>query len=289
MVMACATASCRGRCTPRRPRRRPTGRRTRCAADRGLPWPARAALGWPASRRSASAARTATCLQQAPAEAPASCRWGRGRGVTGSVPWILSARTPALRAQAKRLRVHVEAPPQLDRRAVAHALARAARGWRTARWPGRRSRRAARRGRCDRPRRAGRGRRGRASLPAQDRVPVHRPGQPAPRHGARALRRLPGVRRGARRGVRALDRPGAPAPRRHVGRPARGTPTCCTRPHSPSPRCSRSRSRCSGSSGRWGVRPDACWVTRSASWRPRMPPACCRWRTPARSWPPAAG
>jgi acyl transferase domain-containing protein len=41
----------------------------------------------------------------------------------GVLPWILSARTePALRAQAGRLRAHVEAHPELDPRDVAHSL-----------------------------------------------------------------------------------------------------------------------------------------------------------------------
>ena len=95
----------------------------------------------------------------------------------------------------------------------------------------------------------------------QARLPLHRPGLPAPRHGPRAVpRRYPRLRRrpstrSARSSTRCLDRPLSDVvfaerghrPRRELLRPHRATP---------SPRSSRSRSRSSGCSSRSGLTPD---------------------------------
>ena len=84
----------------------------------------------------------------------------------------------------------------------------------------------------------------------QDRLPVHRPGQPAPRHGPRLYAALPRVRRGPRRGLRPPRPAARPAAARRDVRRSRAptTPRCSTRPPTPSPRCSPSKSPCSGCS-----------------------------------------
>ena len=89
---------------------------------------------------------------------------------------------------------------------------------------------------------------------------------------------LPGVRRRARRGVPASTRP----------RPGRcGSPTRRRWPHraSPSPRCSRSRWRCSGSPSRSGSGRTTSSATPSARSPRRTWRASCPWRTRAR-WLP---
>ncbi|HEX8073762.1 MAG TPA: SDR family NAD(P)-dependent oxidoreductase, partial [Thermoleophilaceae bacterium] len=63
-------------------------------------------------------------LEEAPAAAAKPAV--RGQSHDGAVAWLLSAKTePALRAQAERLRAHVEAHPELDPLDVAHTLASA--------------------------------------------------------------------------------------------------------------------------------------------------------------------
>jgi acyl transferase domain-containing protein len=133
-----------------------------------------------------------------------------------TVPWLVSAKSEAaLREQAERLRAHVEADPelelldvaftlataraQLDRRAAVvgsdrdallaglDALARGEPAAGVPRPPRRRRRRGHARGR-------------------QDGVHVHRPGRAAGRDGARALRGVPSIRGGVRRGVRGARR-----------------------------------------------------------------------------------
>ena len=130
-----------------------------------------------------------------PAELPVRCRW------------LLSGRTPTALRDAGRS----ACSPHVGARRTLGAGRR-----RPARWPppaprsstgpsvvGDRPRRAA-----ARPGRPGRGRSGagRRAGPAaaerQARVPVHRPGRAAARDGPRAVRGVPGVRRGVRRGVR---------------------------------------------------------------------------------------
>ena len=68
--------------------------------------------------------------------------------------------------------------------------------------------------------------------------------------GQELYARVPGVRRGLRRGLRARSTSPVAGTRCATGDVA------WTRPGSPSPRCSPSRSRCTGCSSRWGVRPE---------------------------------
>ena len=67
------------------------------------------------------------------------------------------------------------------------------------------------------------------------------------------------------------------------------TPRCWTAPSSRSPRCSRSRWRCSAWSSRGGSGPTSWSGTPSASWRRPTSPGCGRWPTRARWSPLAAG
>ena len=92
----------------------------------GLPWPA--ADGPRLAGVSAFGISGTNChvvLEQAPADSAGELPVeGEDAASPAPVPWILSARSEqALRAQAARLREHVAARPQLDRRAVARSLA----------------------------------------------------------------------------------------------------------------------------------------------------------------------
>ena len=200
-----------------------------------------------------------------------------GRADRRSLPLAgLRPRTPpALRAQAGRL------PDCLDERPDARPGRRrplAGAGRAALRAPGRRARRTT----GDQPR----------GLPAlaagapaavtgaaadgAARVPVHRPGRAAARHGPRAVRRVPGVRGRVRRGLRRT-RPARCSSRRCDDRRRGGW----TRPATRSRRCSRSRSRCSGPAASTGAsRPTSSPGTRSARSPPPTSPACCPWPTP---------
>ena len=130
---------------------------------------------------------------------------------------------------------------------------------------------------------SGAGRRGRTG------VPVHRPGQPAARHGPRA------VRGASRCSPSALDEVCAELDP-HLDRPLRdvmfGDDADAAGPDraTPSPRCSRSRWRCSGCWSRGACAPDFAGrpLDRRARRRARGR-ACCRWPTRARWSPRAAG
>ena len=140
-------------------------------------------------------------------EPPASRRPGPGPARRPAVPWVLAGRTrQALRAQAARLVAHLAGRPGLALADVGRSLAttRAALDHRAVLVGDRRTP-------CPRrpppsptatrpPVVTGAGRRG-----PHGAGPVHRTGQPAPRHGPRTVRRPPGVRRSPRRRLRPLD------------------------------------------------------------------------------------
>ena len=89
----------------------------------------------------------------------------------------------------------------------------------------------------------------------------------AARHGPGAVRRVPGVRRGVRRGAPSGST---------VDGLAATTRRCWIRPAQPSRRCSRSRSRCSGCWSRGACGRTSWPGTRSARSPPRTSPGCCR-------------
>ena len=124
----------------------------------------------------------------------------------GAVPLALSAKSePALADAAERLAAHLEENPELDldrRRLLAAHHPRAPSS--TARSPWARTARS-----CSRPSSAlAAGRALRRTLISarakrrQARLPLHRPGLPAPRHGQGALRVRPRLQSGLRRGLR---------------------------------------------------------------------------------------
>ncbi len=108
-------------------------------------------------------------------------------------------------------------------------------------------------------------------------IRVLRSGFAAGGHGPGAAPRVPGLRRGVRRGVRG------------VRRAARSTTSGSTGRSSPSPGCSRSRWRCSASSSGSGCGRSSCWGTRSASWPRHTWPASSRCPTRAGWSPRGAG
>ncbi len=135
------------------------------------------------------------------------------------------------------------------------------------------------------PGRRGRsGRRLRPGPQGTDRLPVHRAGRTARRHGPRTARPLPGVRPRLRRDLRTdrRRRTARPRPRR---RPRAAAPH---RPHPDRP-CSPSKSPCTGC---WspGASPPTTWPdTPSARSPPPTWPASSTWPTRPRWWPRAAG
>ena len=229
--------------------------RARSAADRGRGRGRRpAARAGPACPRSAISGTNAhVILEEAPARRAPASRPARRR--RRCVPVLLSGQDDGGAARAGRpAAAHLAARPELSlarRRVLAGDDAGAARA--PGRGRGRRPRRAARRaGRAGR-RRAG-ARRGRG--PAGRRqagVPVHRPGRAAGRDGPGA------VRRRSRSSPAAFDEVCAeldPLLGRSLRELLADAADRWTGPSTRSRRCSRSRSRCSGWSSRWGVRPD---------------------------------
>ena len=143
-----------------------------------------------------------------PARAPPPRTAGEaGRpALPGPIPLVLSAKAePALREAAERLAAHLEDNPELDPTDVAYSLAttRAA-AWSTARWRWARTARSCstRLGALAKgePSPNADHRQGQAGPP---RLPLHRPGLPAPRHGQGALRDLPAYAEALRPGLRA--------------------------------------------------------------------------------------
>ncbi len=140
-----------------------------------------------------------------------------------AVAWTLSAGGPAaLRDQAVRLLAHLEARPALHPADVAHALALTRAPWSTAPSspapavtpccpPSPRSPRTAPRPASSpaTPSPAARPPPRAPPSPGRHRLPLRRTGHPASRHGPRAVRRVPGLRRRLRHRVRALRRAAA--------------------------------------------------------------------------------
>ena len=258
------------------------------AAHRGhAPGPRRTGRAAPASPPSASAAPTPTSsssrrrARRAPRRRPTPRR--AGRRARRAAAWPLSAAAPrrAARPGRRLLGASSTAGPDADPRRRRPLPRHHPHRLRAPRRRRRRRPRATsspacalaagdrRRRPCPRRRRRRRG---------QTAVPLLRAGQPAPRHGPRTVRRLPGVRRRPRRGLRRASTPhlDRAAARGDVRRPT--APDAGLRPTgTPSPRCSPSRSPCTGWWSRWGVRAGLPGrATPSASSPPRTSPACCR-------------
>ena len=205
------------------------------------------------------------------------------RGPGALVPVVLSGRTAAaLRAQAAQLRARLETGRR-RRRTL---------GLRAGHHPVRASSTAPSCSASDRDellRRAGRARAAAARRPgviARDGaaggagLPVHRPGQPAGRHGPRAVRGLPGVRRGARR--RSAPRSTRSSTVRCATVMFDDDATLLDRTGVHPARAVRAGGRAVPAAGVAGACGRTSWpATRSARWPRRTSPGCCRWPTPS--------